>query len=75
MPASVIDELSGTIDGVNKVFTTPAAYKTGSVVIFINGQLKRRDDDDGWTELGSNQIELKEAPRDCDTVHAGYIPI
>lgn len=75
MPANVIQELNGTIDGANKVFSTGVSYKPGSIVVFINGMLIRQPDDDGWTELGSNQIEMKEAPRFGDTLNASYLPI
>lgn len=29
---------TGTIDGVNRVFTTSLDYASGSVVVFLNGQ-------------------------------------
>jgi hypothetical protein len=41
---------AGVVDGINLIFTTPTAYIAGSVAVFLNGQLKRSDFMDGWTE-------------------------
>lgn len=70
-----IEPLNGTVDGINKLFTTDNWYKTGSVVVYHNGLAMRQDLDDGWTELGQNKIELNEAPIAGDIMQAYYIPI
>lgn len=56
--------LSGTIDGVNTTFTVSTAYQPGSLAVFINGLLMRRDLEDGWTETdpATGTLDLKEAP-------------
>jgi hypothetical protein len=56
---------SGTIDGVNTVFTVSMAYGPGSIAVFINGQLMERNLDDGWfeTDPSAGTVTLKEAPR------------
>ncbi len=56
---------SGTIDGVNAVFSVSMPYGPGSVAVFINGQLMERSLDDGWeeTDPSAGTVTLKEAPR------------
>ena len=63
----------GTPNGVTTVFGTTAPYKPGSVQVFMNGALRRQDFQDGWIEIGSQQVKLKEAPRVGDTVQIYYI--
>jgi len=65
MPEPRFEVPSGVIDGVNTVFTVSRPYQPGSVAVFLNGQLKRRDLDDGWTETGpaAGIVTLTEAPR------------
>jgi hypothetical protein len=56
---------SGTIDGVNTVFTVSRPYGAGTTAVFINGQLMEKSLEDGWfeTDPTSGVITLKEAPR------------
>jgi len=62
MPTPRFEDANGVVDGVNTSFTTNLAYEPGSLEVFINGQLKRTQDEDGWTETGPQSFELKEAP-------------
>jgi hypothetical protein len=71
----VIEPAVGTANGTNQLFETNVPYKPGSVVMFLNGQAKRQDHDDGWTELGGKKVHLKVAPRTQDVVFFYYIPI
>ena len=66
---------SGAIDGVNTAFTVSSAYRPGSVAVFLNGQLKRRDFLDGWTETtpGAGLVTLTEAPIDGDVVQIFFV--
>jgi hypothetical protein len=66
MPIPRFEVPSGTIDGVNTVFTTVAPYQAGTTAVFLNGVLLRPDLDDGWTETdpAAGTLTLKEAPRD-----------
>lgn len=70
---------SGVIDGVNTVFTVSVAYIPGTTSVHLNGQLKRADLDDGWTESvpASGQITLKNAPKaigdEVDVVQVFYL--
>jgi len=68
---AVARELSGTVNGANKVFTTPHNYKSGRISIQYNGQSLHSPDD--FLETGSNQITLiSVAPRIDDILRATY---
>ena len=75
MASSVIEVVSGPIDGVNKQFTVSAMYLTGTLQVWLNGQLKRRDLVDGWSELGANKFEMNEPPEVGDVVQVWFRPI
>lgn len=70
-----IEVAVGVINGVNRTFSTPDAYFPGTLQIFVNGQLKRKDFDDGFNELvsGAGTFELKEAPVVDDVIQAYYL--
>lgn len=72
---SLIESAAGPVNGFNTVFLSSVAYVPGSVQVWLNGLLKRRDYDDGWIELGSNKIRLKEAPQVGDVVQVFYRPL
>jgi hypothetical protein len=71
----VLRNLAGTIDGVNKVFTTPSPYVADTVALWVNGVLLAGPLDNGFIELGGDQIEIKVAPQPGDTLQAIYEPI
>lgn len=75
MPSSVIETALGPVNGINTKFTTSVMYVPGSLQVWLNGLLKRRDFDDGWVELGSNKFEMKEAPITGDVVQAYFRPL
>jgi hypothetical protein len=70
---AVLRVLSGSVDGVNVVFQTPVPYRPGSVRVFVDGQLKREDFDDGWIELGYDKVQLKLAPFSGSVVQAYFL--
>lgn len=70
---SVIRELAGIVDGVNRTFTTPSKYVTGTIKVVWNGQVyEDTDDRTGWTEIDDETIELTEAPLVDDVLQAFY---
>lgn len=73
--AGKFEVASGVIDGVNTTFTISAPYVPLSVNVFLNGQLKRRDFADGWTETNpaAGVITLAEPPIDGDVVQVFYV--
>jgi hypothetical protein len=60
-----IDDATGTVDGVNRIFYTPNPYVAGTLVVMING--RQRDDalDNGWIERdpATGKFEMKIAPQ------------
>lgn len=70
----IIEPATGTVDGLNTVFQVSAPYVAGSVEVFLNGQAKRKDYDDGWLELGSNKIKMKQPPEAGDVIQVFYRP-
>ena len=62
--ATKFEEGIGTVDGVNVTFYTSVPYQAGTLSYFLNGQLKGKDDDDGWfeTDPTTGRVDLKEAP-------------
>ena len=54
------ENLIGTIDNTNKIFTTTYAYIANSTIIYINGLRQRRGTD--FTESGTQQITLGDPP-------------
>lgn len=72
---SVLEVAVGPVNGVNKNFSVSASYAPGSTQVWINGQMKRRDFEDGWTELGSNKLQLGQAPQVGDVVQVWYRPL
>lgn len=71
----VIELASGFVDGLNRDFYTSVSYVTGSIEVFLNGQAKRKDWADGWLEMGSNHVRLKQAPAPGDVVQVYFRPL
>jgi hypothetical protein len=74
MVCPIIEKLSGVVNGFNTIFETSHHYVAGSVRIFVNGNVNEASGPDGWKELGTNRISLKEIPRPTDILQAYYIP-
>jgi len=70
--STIEDAIPGVGDGVNKNFTTSRDYNAGSLEVFLNGIVNRRQDTDGWTETGSDSFEMKEAPALDDRVRVYF---
>jgi hypothetical protein len=74
MACPLIEKLSGAINGFNVIFETSNSYVAGSVRVFVNGSVNEASGPDGWSELGTNRIAMKEPPRPTDIMQAYYIP-
>ena len=74
MSCPVIEPADGIVNGTNTIFRTSRCYIPGSLRVFLNGILIRRDLDDGWAELGDRKVELNEAPNTGDVVQLYYVP-
>ena len=70
----VIEIATGLIDGVNTVYQVSTSYVSGSVQVFLNGQAKRQDFADGWSELGGNKIKMAQPPEGGDVLQVYFRP-
>ena len=57
MTEQVSEQLSGTVNGENRVFSTSKAYKPGTIVVFVNGIRESN-----FLEADQTTIILDEAP-------------
>lgn len=75
MPQPRFESAFGLIDGVNTTFTVSVPYRAMSTAVFINGQLKKPTNSDGWIESspGTGEVELLEAPLVGDQVQVFFI--
>jgi len=71
--AEVIRDLSGTVNGVNKDFTTSTPYVAGTIRVFVNGILYSPADTQwGYSELDDTTIRMTTAPLSGYTMQAFY---
>jgi len=66
------DTLIGAVNGVNTVYTTSFAFDPGTVNVYVNGRLKVRDLDDGFTPQAPRTVILKEALLIGDSLEVEY---
>ena len=67
------DTLQGVIDGVNVTYVTTYAFSNiQHVNIFVNGRLKIRDWDDGFSVVLPDQVILNEPLLDGDSLEVEY---
>ena len=67
--------LAGTINGVNTTFTTSqSVYDTGSLQVFLNGQLQTQGDSEDWQETtpASGTFDFTVAPIVGDEIVVKY---
>jgi hypothetical protein len=79
MSCPKFEKAIGAVNGTNRVFEVSMDYRPGSIQVFLNGLLLRKDLIDGWVELGAKKIRLHEAPKSSgpcpDVVVIYYIPV
>ncbi len=73
MPVPRYDVPAGAIDGVNRVFTTLAAYSVGTVQVFRTGQLLVASTSLVETDSALGLVTLVTAPIAGDTIHLFYL--
>lgn len=66
------DTLTGAINGVNAVYVTSFDFDPSTVNVFVNGRLKVRELDDGFTPQSPRTIILKEALLTGDSLEVEY---
>ena len=69
--APVHEELTGEIDGENKIFATTLNYKIGSTEVFINGLKQKLGTH--YTESGDKEITFIDANEFEDELLINYI--
>jgi hypothetical protein len=71
------DLANGACDGVNTLFVTLLPYTPGTLAVFVNGQLKSRTLDDGWTELDPNAgtFVITAPPEPNDVIQTFFIDL
>lgn len=70
-----IEEASGITNGFNVDFSTSLPYQTGTLFVFLNGEIIPLDDDEGLVEdsPAAGTFHMKSAPRDGDKIMVRYI--
>jgi len=53
-----VEKPTGTIDGVNRVFTTSQAFVSGTLIVFLNGLALTEGASDDYVELTSTTFEF-----------------
>jgi len=53
-----VEKPTGTIDGVNRVFTTSQAFVSGTLLVFLNGLALTAGASDDYVELTSTTFEF-----------------
>ena len=67
--------LSGTLDGTNTTFTVSSgAYTTGTLSVYLNGQLLTQGSSEDWTETtpASGTFDFVTAPQSSDEITVAY---
>lgn len=64
--------LSGAINGSNKVFTTFKTYISGTLRVWLNGQLQTQGSSEDWAETTTTTFTLTLAPFSPDVVSVLY---
>lgn len=62
------ETLTGAIDGVNTVYTTTGAYRTGSTAVYLNGLREYH-----YAESGASEVTLEDPPIAGDSVRIDYV--
>jgi hypothetical protein len=61
----------GTVNGVNKAFTTAHTYRPNQLSVFLNGVRQRRTND--YTETSNNSFSFVVAPASGDILSIDYM--
>ena len=67
---TVTEPAIGAVNGVNVQFETSATYVPGTVLAYLNGQLRRQE---SITELGNRTFLLDEPPVSDDILYVRYV--
>jgi hypothetical protein len=59
--------MTGNVNGLNRIFRTPEAFKLGTLIVFVNGINEKE-----FTVLDNLTIQMNEAPLEGDVILAVY---
>jgi hypothetical protein len=62
---------AGTVNGVNKAFTTANTYRPNQLSVFLNGVRQRRTND--YSETSNNSFSFVAAPQASDILSIDYM--
>ncbi len=63
---------TGAIDGVNATYTTSVAYQSGTLFVWLNGQLLAASESE-WTETGASTFDMSAPPRIGDRLKCRFL--
>lgn len=66
-------DLTGTLNGTNLIFTTPSNFVTNSTRLYLNGIRQRISASYDYTETGVNEITFVVAPISGDSLLVDYV--
>ena len=70
---SKIVKMLGTPNGVTTQFSTPSAFVSGTIRVFLNGLVYEAADDKwGWTEVSDTVIDFTTPPKTDDILECFY---
>lgn len=69
----IVEDAIGVINGFNTAFSTPSSYQSGTLRVFLNGQLIGPGDDDGPTETGADSFSVGLPPVTGDNLRVRYL--
>lgn len=66
-------DLTAQIDGIVDTFTTPLAYTSGKILVFLNGLERVEGATKDYTELSDTQIQFNYVPEDWEKLEVWLI--
>jgi hypothetical protein len=72
MQQAVTEAAIGTVNSINVQFQTTASYLPGTVLVYLNGQLRKQE---MVTETGNRTFTLDSPPHTGDSVEVRYISV
>lgn len=67
-----MEDAIGETNDLNDLFETTIPYIQGSLKVFLNGVLARRQDQDGWAEVPPKKFRMHEVPKSQDKIRVVY---
>lgn len=75
MPGILLQPVSGIVDGTNRVYTTAAAFRCGTLQVYLDGVLWWTAAGPAWREFGPDGFVTLAAPPRGSELRAFYFPL